>query len=294
MTADDRLGIWLRIGATFFFTLMFVCVKLTAGEVPTGQVVFYRSAVALIPLVLFLWWTGDLPGGLRTRRPLGHVWRCLLGCAAMFTSFASLKYLPIADATVIGYLTPIITVLLARALLREEVTPARWFSVGLGFAGVLVLVLPDLLGIAPDGAYATGVVLGLLTAVLTAGAKVQIRALAQTENAGAIAFYFALTCALAGAVTLVGGWAEATLSQLVLLFGAGITGGIAHILMTLGYKYCDASKLAGLDYLSLVFAVIADAVVFGILPDVVFYLSAAMILGAAFLVILRDRAVKQT
>ncbi len=292
MKDSDLFGIWLRVGATLFFTLMLVCVKLTADAVPTGQVVFYRSAVALIPLVIFLWWSGDFPGGLKTRRPFRHILRCLLGCTAMFTSFASLKYLPIAEATVIGYLTPVITVLLAKWLLQEQVTPARWISVGIGFSGVLILVLPDLLGISPDSAYLTGVLLGLLTAVLTAGAKIQIRSLAQTENAGAIAFYFALTCAVAGGATLLGGWANVTPLQFALLCGSGIAGGIAHILMTLGYKYCDASRLAGLEYLSLIFAVTADAVLFGIVPGIAFYICATMILAAAFLVIFRDRRMK--
>lgn len=292
MKDSGLFGIWLRIGATLFFTLMLVCVKLSADAVPTGQVVFYRSAVALLPLVVFLWWSGDFPGGLKTRRPLRHVLRCLLGCTAMFTSFASLKYLPIAEATVIGYLAPIIAVLLARWLLQEEVTPARWLSVGIGFSGVLILVIPDLLSISPDRAYLTGVALGLLTALLTAGAKIQIRALAQTENAGAIAFYFALTCALAGAATVLKGWTDVTPMQFALLCGSGIFGGIAHILMTLGYKYCDVSRLAGLEYLSLIFAVIADAAIFGILPDAAFYLCAAMILGAALLVVFRGGKAK--
>ncbi|MEC7961901.1 MAG: EamA/RhaT family transporter, partial [Pseudomonadota bacterium] len=89
----DTTGIFLRIGATFFFTLMVILIKFLAEAVPVGQVVFFRSAVALVPLVLFLMWTKDFPSGLRSKRPMGHVMRCLMGCAAMFASFASLKYL---------------------------------------------------------------------------------------------------------------------------------------------------------------------------------------------------------
>ncbi|MFY2822478.1 DMT family transporter [Ruegeria sp. MALMAid1280] len=123
----EATGIALRIGATFFFTLMVVFVKLLADAVPLGQVVFFRSAVALIPLVLFLMWTRNFPASLRTRRPFAHILRCLLGCMALFASFASLKYLPLAHASTIGYLTPVLAVVLARFLLGEHVTGMRWF-----------------------------------------------------------------------------------------------------------------------------------------------------------------------
>ena len=106
----DFKGISLRVGATFFFTLMVLFIKWLSDEIPVGQVVFFRSAFALIPLVLFLMWTRDFPSGLSTKRPGGHVARCSLGCLAMFASFASLKYLPLSHASIIGYMAPILAV----------------------------------------------------------------------------------------------------------------------------------------------------------------------------------------
>ena len=98
----DFKGISLRVGATFFFTLMVLFIKWLSDEIPVGQVVFFRSAFALIPLVLFLMWTREFPSGLKTKRPRSHFARCILGCLAMFASFASLKYLPLSHASIIG------------------------------------------------------------------------------------------------------------------------------------------------------------------------------------------------
>ena len=95
----EPLGVALRIGSTLAFAAMTACIKALGDAVPLGQVVFFRSAVALLPLVFFLWWTGDFPRGLATRRPFGHIARCLMGAVAMFTSFATLRYLPLAEAT---------------------------------------------------------------------------------------------------------------------------------------------------------------------------------------------------
>ena len=290
--STDFKGISLRVGATFFFTVMVLFVKWLSDEIPVGQVVFFRSAFALVPLVLFLMWTREFPSGLATKRPGGHVARCILGCLAMFASFASLKYLPLSHASIIGYMAPVLAVVLAAMLLKETVTGARWFGVLFGFLGMLVLVLPTATGANIDTAYLTGVGFALAMAILTAGAKIQIRSLALTENAGAIAFYFALTCTLAGLATLPFDWVSPGWQSLGLLICTGIAGGIAHILMTLSYQYSEVSKLAAFEYLSLVFAVIADVLFFNILPDVPFYAATACIICATAVVALKDRTAK--
>ncbi|MEM5582374.1 DMT family transporter [Roseibium sp. AS2] len=285
----DFKGISLRVGATFFFALMVLFIKLLSGEIPVGQVVFFRSAFALIPLVLFLMWTREFPSGLKTKRPGRHIVRCLLGCIAMFASFASLKYLPMSHASIIGYMAPVLAVVLAAILLKETVSNARWFGVLFGFAGMLVLILPTAASADFDAEYLTGVGLALAMAILTAGAKIQIRSLALTENAGAIAFYFALTCTVAGLATLPFDWVLPSWELLGLLICTGFSGGIAHILMTLSYQYSEISKLAAFEYLSLVFAVIADGLFFGILPEPAFYLAATCIIAATMVVALKDR-----
>ncbi|WP_434051240.1 MAG: DMT family transporter [Roseibium sp.] len=288
----DFKGISLRVGATFFFTLMVLFIKWLADEILVGQVVFFRSAFALVPLVLFLMWTREFPSGLRTKRPGSHVARCILGCLAMFASFASLKYLPLSHASIIGYMAPILAVVLAGILLKESVSAARWFGVLFGFLGMLVLNLPTASSADVDVTYLTGVGLALAMAVLTAGAKIQIRSLALTENAGAIAFYFALTCTLAGLATLPFDWTTPNWNQLGLLICTGFAGGIAHILMTLSYQYSEISKLAAFEYLALVFAVIADALFFDILPEPAFYAAATCIVCATLVVALKDKTPK--
>lgn len=285
----DSTGIFLRIGATFFFTLMVILIKFLAEAVPVGQVVFFRSAVALVPLVLFLMWTKDFPSGLRSKRPMGHVMRCLMGCAAMFASFASLKYLPLAHASILGYLAPMLAVVLARFILCEQVSLIRWFAVVLSFLGMLVLVLPKATGATVDQSYMIGLVLALVMAVFTAGAKIQIRSLALTENAGVIAFYFALTCALAGLLTAGFGWVQPNPMQWLLLIGSGLTGGIAHIMMTLALQKSEVSKLAPFEYLSLIFAVIADYTLFNVVPGLAFVGATALILAAMWLVTFKDQ-----
>ena len=114
------MGILLRIAATLAFVAIGACIKALGNVIPLGQVVFFRSAFALVPLVAFLCWFGSFPQGLATTRPFGHAARCLLGATAMFTSFATIWLPPLAEATMLSYLAPALMALTGWALLGER------------------------------------------------------------------------------------------------------------------------------------------------------------------------------
>ena len=159
----------------------------------------------------------------------------------------------------------------------------------MGLAGGVAFSLPALSGSLSDGALA-GVVLGVLTAVLTAGALIQVRRLTMLgEGAGAIAFWFAAVSAFAGAATLPLGWVRPDGGQLALLLGAGLSGGVAHILMTLSFRHAEAGSLAPYEYLSVLWAVALGFMVFGEMPGWSFLLAAPLILGGAMIAAPLDR-----
>lgn len=278
---NEPLGILLRIAATLVFALMGACIKALGPSVPLGEVVFFRSSLALVPLLAYLGWSGTFPGGLVSTRPLGHILRCGMGAMAMFTSFATIRTLPLAEATMLSYLAPALMAVLGWALLGESLGPRRLCGVGLGLAGAMAFALPALSGGLPPGAQ-TGVALGLLTALLTAGALIQVRRLTQMgEGAGAIAFWFAVVSALAGAATLPWGWVWPQGGQWFWLIGAGLCGGIAHILMTLSFRHAEAAALAPYEYLSVLWSMAIGALIFSELPGWSFLLASPLILAGA-------------
>ena len=277
---DQTKGIALRVLSGVLFTAMAASIKAIGDAVPLGQVVFFRSAIAMVPLVVFLWLQGEFPQGLATRRPLAHFGRCILGGAAMFTSFATLRLLPIAEATMLSYLSPVMTVALAALFLSERPTTRRWLGLGFGLLGAAVLTLPRFTNESPE---LLGIGLGLLTAALTAGALVQVRALTKTENPGAIAFYFALAAAVAGLATAPFGWSAPDPMMWLLLILTGLFGGAAHIAMTLAFKYAEASLLAPFEYLTILWAAVAGAVLFAEVPGLSFMIAAPLVVTGAVL-----------
>ncbi|MFC7705603.1 DMT family transporter [Plastorhodobacter daqingensis] len=279
--ANERLGVILRILSTLAFAAMGACIKALSDAVPLGQVVFFRSALALVPLLAFLWWCGELPGGLATRRPLGHLARCLMGATAMFTSFATIRLLPFAEATMLSYLAPVMMALLGWLMLGERLTTRRVGGIAFGLTGGAVFCIPAFTGGLPDGV-ALGVTLGLVTAVLTAGALIQVRKLTLVnESPGAIALWFAVTSALCGLATLPWGWVWPDAGAVFLLVCTGLFGGIAHILMTLSFRHAEAAALAPFEYLSVLWAVMLGFALFAEMPGSAFVLAAPLIMAGA-------------
>ncbi len=278
----EQWGIVLKIGSGICFAAMFAIIKWLGGTVPLGEVVFFRSFFAMIPLVAFLLITSDFPAGLKTRYPGKHLVRCVLGTLAMFFAFATLRYLPIAEATAISYLSPVILVILAALFLKEAVNRKRLLGVGLGLLGLALMTLPNFSATA-DSQTLIGVGLALMSAILIAAALLQVRQLSKMgENAAAIAFYFALTSTAMGIVTIFAGWSMPSLSEWMLLISTGLLGGVAQILMTLAFKYAEASAMAPYDYLSIVWAVLIGIVFFGEIPGAFFWLAMPVILLGAY------------
>ncbi|GHC28126.1 DMT family transporter [Aidingimonas halophila] len=290
-TTDRPLaGIALRLLSGILFTAMVVCVKAVSTVAPLGQTVFFRSVFALLPIVVFLAWRREFPAGLATRRPAGHLLRSGLGAAAMFSSFAAVALLPVAEATLLAQLTPVLMALGGVLLMGERFTAHRAGALLLALAGVAVLVLPEL---GAGGTSLTGYALGLLAALLSAGALLTVRHISRTETAGAIAFYFILVSALAGLATLPLGWATLTGHTLGLLILSGLFGGAAHICMTLALRYAEASRLAPFEYVALIWPILADLLVFGLPISSGFLLALPLVLGGAGLAALEGRSVRR-
>jgi drug/metabolite transporter (DMT)-like permease len=297
-------GIALKIISTLCFTLMSACVKVI-GEAhpgdplyyPVGQTVFCRSLFALIPVFIWLGWRGELVSAFRGSSISAHARRGLFGSVGMFSGFTALLLLPLADATAIGYAAPLFTVVLAALILKERVRIYRWSAVGIGFLGVLLMLLPYLgAGVPPTGGSLNGAMLGVLGAVCSAFATIETRKLTEKESIGAIVSDFMLLTTLIGLATIVLGFASPALAwktpggmDAALLVAMGVMGGIGQITMTQSFRLADASVIAPFDYISMVWAIAIGWLLFGQLPQAVVLVGAAVVVASGIFVIWRER-----
>src|SRR5262249_15066095 len=135
-------AISLKLLSALLFAVMSALVRFLGETYPVGQIVFFRSAFAILPVVIIFAWRHELAAAVRTSRLLGHVGRGLISILGMFCNFSALARLPIVDATAISFASPLITVALAAIFLKERVRIYRWSAVIVGLMGILVMLAP--------------------------------------------------------------------------------------------------------------------------------------------------------
>jgi drug/metabolite transporter (DMT)-like permease len=295
-------GILFKIASAFCFTVMAALIRNVGGDVPAGEVVFARSAFALVPILIWLIATGQL-GAVRTARLGGHFLRSGVGVVSMFCMFSGLARLPLPDATMLNYASPLITVLLAGLILREPLRLPRMAAVTIGLAGVAIMLWPHLadgsllraFSGGGDARASQGALFALSGAFFSACAMIQIRRLVQSEATASIVFWFTILSSLFGLATLPLGsvwpdiawvWPEDfwMATQLVAI---GCAGGVGQILLTSGYRYAEASVIAPFEYTTLIWALSIGWFAFGDLPDW-FALAGGLVVIASGIVVIQD------
>ena len=279
---DFLKGIGLRLLATFLMTAMSAAVRVTADTVPLGQLIFWRSFLALFPICLYMVWRREFPSALRTKHPRLHVTRSLLGIFAMAMFFTALAYLPLANAQALGYLAPILVLPLAAFLLKEKLTAHIFGAVFLGFTGVLFL-LWDAFSLPSEGAL-IGVAAGLIFAFTMAFVRVHTKTMTQTESSASIAFYLALVGSVVGLATIAFGWITLSIAMFGWLALAGFLGGIGHIVANEATARAPVSTLAPFDFAGLIWALGFDVILFSIVPGPMGLIGVFAITFAALMV----------
>ena len=285
-------GIVLKVTSVLMFVTMASLIKSTAGRVPAGEVVFFRSFFAIPVIVIALAWSRELSTGFRAVTPLGHVWRGLVGTTAMGLGFAGLQLLPFPEVTAIGYAAPLLTVIFAAMFLNEEVRLFRITAVALGLIGVMVVLSPRL-SVVRDGSVdpreSLGAMVVLTSAVCAALAQVFVRKLVVTESTSAIVFWFSVTATVLSLVTLPFGWVVPSARDAGVLVVAGLFGGIGQILLTSAYRFANASVVAPFEYSSMLLALAIGYFIFDEVPTLVMLAGAALVVSAGVLIIWRER-----
>ena len=287
-------GIVLKLISAVLFAVMSALIRYLGVRYPIGEVVFYRSAFAIVPIILIYAWRGELAATVRTERPLGQLNRGALSVVGMFCNFGALARLPLVESNAISFTSPLFSVAFAALFLKERVRIYRWTAVIVGFIGVLVVLAPHLSGdeltIAMASATSVGgVIYAIAGSITNAGTMIQTRLLTQSETTSSIVFYFSLICALAGLVTWPFGWIAPTGREFLTLACIGFLGGTGHIVLTESYRHAAASVVAPFDYTSMILALILGYVMFGETPTVMIVIGSAIIAAAGLFVIWRER-----
>jgi drug/metabolite transporter (DMT)-like permease len=279
------VGIACKVAATFLFAVMFAGIRWLGPYFPLGEIVFFRSTLGIPVIVAMAYATGG-PALLATKRIDSHALRSIAGTIAMFCNFAAYTYLPLADATAIGFAAPLFVVMLAALMLAEQVHFYRWSAVLIGFVGVLIIAGPEA-GLSRGALYGAG--FALTGAALTAVAMIFLRRMSAHEHSITIAFYFMLTSAAVSLTTVLFGWNRPTFQEAEILILTGLAGGVGQLFLSFSYRFGEASVLAPFDYAAMIWAVVLGYFLFGELPASQVWLGGAIVIAAGLLILWRER-----
>lgn len=274
------------------FLTMFTLIKL-AGPLPPGEIVFFRSFFAILPVTAYVLLTGEGLAAFRSSDPVGQIWRGVIGVTSMGLGFYGLTKLPLPEAVVIGYAMPLFTVILGWALLKEKVRAYRWSAVVFGLAGVVMASWPRLtvLG-APDLAtreLAFGALAIIGSAAFSAGAMIQVRRLVAREATNTIVLWFSITSSVLALLTIPFGWEIPTPRAFALLVAGGFLGGLGQVLMTSCYRFADVSTIAPFEYTSFLISLLIGWLVFADAPSWQMLAGGLVVVAAGLAIIWRER-----
>lgn len=265
------------------FSLMDAGLKTLATHYPPFQVAALRGASSLPLLLAWVLATVGPRALLRVRWPL-HLLRGVLGIVMMASFVHALRTLPLSTAYSIFFVAPLLITALSVPILRERVGPRRWAAIAVGLLGVLVVLRPTGEGVLTMAGLAV-----LLAAFGYAASAITVRVLARTDSTQAITFWLLALLALGAGALAAPGWVTLRSEHLGIVAGIGLAGALGQWAITEAFRRGEASMIAPLEYSALVWGLLLDLGVWGVLPDGITWLGAAIIIASGLYLLRRER-----
>lgn len=299
--STNFIGISSALGASFFFSFNDMAIKFLSGDYALHQVVLIRSLIGMVVLMAVI---VPLEGGfgiLRTKRLGLHIFRGMCVVVANMTFFLGLAALPLADAVAIFFISPLVITVFSVIFLGETVGPHRWIAVGMGLAGVIIMMRPG------SDTFQLAALLPLIAAVAYAGLHITTRKMSSTEKAGTMTFYIQVVfIAVSLSMGLVIGdgrfagsndpsldfllraWTWPAMGDYGVLVMIGVASTFGGYLISQAYRLCEAGLAAPFEYVAMAMAVFWGYMVFGQLPDAVAWLGISLIVGGGLFMLWRE------
>jgi len=224
----------------------------------------------------------------RTLRPWPQLLRGLSLVSVSIMFISGLRYIPLAEATAVIFLTPLI-VTVASALLGEKVGRSQWLAVSFGLLGVLIIVRPG------SALFTPAVLLPFGAAIFFTVYQLVTRRLSGTDHPVTSNFLSSLIGLLVMSVLVVFNWQTPSLFDAALMASLGLMGMMGHLLLTQAFRYASAATLAPFTYGQIVFAGLVGFIAFDHTPEAEAVTGMMVIIGSGlFMACVQGRQVSRS
>lgn len=282
MSSHSARGVLAMLIAVAGFSCMDALLKVFAAHYPPMQVTALRAFASLPFLLLPLWWQGRLRE-LKPQRPGLHLLRAILGVVMLSTFVMALSQGAIASVYSIYMAAPLLIAALAAFWLGEHVDAGRWFAIGIGLAGVLLILRPEAGGLPLLAGVAAA-----LSATCYAVAAITARILTRTDSSASIVFSFLLVMGLLATVLAWPSWATIRPQDYALIGAVGMFGAIGQHYITEAFRHAPAAVVAPIEYTALLWAMAIDWAFWKVLPGFGMLQGAALVVLAGLYVAWRE------
>lgn len=290
--ADNNLaGIFIMTAGIAVISVKDAFAKLLAVDYPPVQIVSLSAWLSVA--VLLLWSVRSKHQRIvgiqifKTKHWMAHMIRSGIGVISAIFFLYSLRYLRLADVTVIFFFAPVLMTAFSALFLSEAVGKPQWFAVLFGFVGVVIAMQPD------TGNFDWKVALPLAASVTYATRSVLVRRMAGIESATQIVFHTRLGVGLLTSVPLFLYWQPMILSDFSFLIALTLLQLLAHIMITKSTVTASLAVVGPFEYTALIWATLLGYFIWGEIPASNIWLGALFIIGAGFLMMYYETLSKQ-
>jgi len=261
--------------ASFFFSLMTVCVKKIDNRIPIYELVFFRSLLSLFITSLIINKKNLNPWG--KNKPL-LILRGILGTIALVCIFYAIKNMPLNISTVIQYTYPIFISIFAGILINEKITKNLIIASITGWLGILIILNPYQLSSLNIELDKFTVLIAFLGAISTALAYITVKKLSLTEDIFIIIKYFPLISVITLSPIVFFNWVTPNINDLIWIIGIGMFTQAGQTFLTIGLKKLPTSEAARINYLQVLFGSLWGILFFNELININFIFGAVLVL----------------
>jgi drug/metabolite transporter (DMT)-like permease len=273
-------AVLLMLAAGFNSSLLHLGVRYVGPELPSIEIVFLRAIFTLVATAPFVFRPGKV--SWRTNNLSLQMLRGVVGVGSMWMWYYALANMPLADAGVLSFTTPIFITIGAALYFREPVGAVRASAVVVGLIGAVVVLKPGVAVVSPAA------IAAVLSSILWAGSLLIAKDLARYDSTITISFYQPLLVAPIAGLAAIPVWVMPSGSAWLALMAMGVVAAIGNFAYVQALRMTDASTLMPADYVRLLWMVMWGYFVFSEIPGWSTWLGAALIVGSTFYVTWRQ------
>ena len=251
------------------------------------QIIFFAMLFGYVPFSLARI-TSERPQSLKPKNLTMVLLRSACTVGGLCFAFLSFSMLPLVETYVLLFCTPLIISILAIIFLGETIALIRWFAIGLGLLGVIIVLRPTVESVE------LGHLFGICSAICGAGVAIISRKIGHLENAATLIIFPLIANIIVTGSMLFFVYKPMPLNDLALMFLIGTFALTGQLLILLAYRSAPAGLIAPTQYSQIIWAIIMGSLFFGESIDVFVILGSAITIASGILILWRETHASST